>query len=91
MHPPLPPLPPLSLPAAFLPVQGVRLIALDMGALVAGAKFRGEFEERLKAVLSEVKEAKGKVILFIDEIHLVLGAGKVCWWWGFKGEGREFD
>ena len=58
-------------------LQGVRLIALDMGALVAGAKFRGEFEERLKAVLSEVKEAKGKVILFIDEIHLVLGAGKV--------------
>lgn len=58
-------------------LQGVRLISLDMGALVAGAKFRGEFEERLKAVLSEVKEAKGKVILFIDEIHLVLGAGKV--------------
>jgi SpoVK/Ycf46/Vps4 family AAA+-type ATPase len=58
-------------------LQGVRLIALDMGALVAGAKFRGEFEERLKAVLNEVKEAKGKVILFIDEIHLVLGAGKV--------------
>lgn len=47
-----------------------------MGALVAGAKFRGEFEERLKAVLNEVKEAKNKVILFIDEIHLVLGAGK---------------
>lgn len=57
-------------------LQGVRLINLDMGALVAGAKFRGEFEERLKAVLAEVKEAKGKVILFIDEIHLVLGAGK---------------
>jgi ATP-dependent Clp protease ATP-binding subunit ClpB len=57
-------------------VQGVRLISLDMGALVAGAKYRGEFEERLKAVLNEVKEAKGKVILFIDEIHLVLGAGK---------------
>lgn len=57
-------------------LQGVRLIALDMGALVAGAKYRGEFEERLKAVLAEVKEAKGKVILFIDEIHLVLGAGK---------------
>eukprot|EP00879_Flechtneria_rotunda_P018152 GHRR01019039.1.p1 GENE.GHRR01019039.1~~GHRR01019039.1.p1 ORF type:complete len:453 (+),score=145.18 GHRR01019039.1:304-1662(+) len=57
-------------------LQGVRLIALDMGALVAGAKYRGEFEERLKAVLAEVKQAKGKVILFIDEIHLVLGAGK---------------
>jgi ATP-dependent Clp protease ATP-binding subunit ClpB len=47
-----------------------------MGALVAGAKYRGEFEERLKAVLAEVKEAKGKIILFIDEMHLVLGAGK---------------
>lgn len=53
----------------------VRLVALDMGALVAGAKYRGEFEERLKSVLKEVEDADGKVILFIDEIHLVLGAG----------------
>ncbi|CAN8063572.1 unnamed protein product [Agarophyton chilense] len=53
-----------------------RLICLDMGALVAGAKFRGEFEERLKAVLSEVKDSDPSVILFIDEIHTVVGAGK---------------
>lgn len=53
-----------------------RIISLDMGALIAGAKYRGEFEERLKAVLKEVKDAQGKIILFIDEIHLVLGAGK---------------
>lgn len=53
-----------------------RLFSLDMGALVAGAKYRGEFEERLKAVLKEVQEANGEIILFIDEIHLVLGAGK---------------
>ncbi|KAH3763495.1 heat shock protein [Pelomyxa schiedti] len=53
-----------------------KVIALDMGALVAGAKYRGEFEERLKAVLKEIAESKTGIILFIDEIHLVLGAGK---------------
>ncbi len=53
-----------------------RLVALDMGALIAGAKYRGEFEERLKAVLQEVQKAAGGIILFIDEIHTVVGAGK---------------
>ena len=53
-----------------------RIIELDMGALIAGAKYRGEFEERLKAVLSEIKESNGEIILFIDELHLLVGAGK---------------
>src|SRR5439155_18441445 len=52
-----------------------RIVALDMGSLVAGAKYRGEFEERLKAVLKEIVDAQGQVILFIDELHTVVGAG----------------
>ncbi len=57
-------------------VKNKRIVALDMGALVAGAKYRGEFEERLKAVLKEVQESEGEVILFIDELHTVVGAGR---------------
>lgn len=53
-----------------------QLISLDMGALIAGAKYRGEFEDRLKAVLKEVTESEGQTILFIDEIHTVVGAGR---------------
>lgn len=56
-------------------LKGRRLLSLDMGALIAGAKYRGEFEERLKAVLKEVQAAEGQVVLFIDEIHTVVGAG----------------
>ena len=57
-------------------LQGKKLLALDMGALVAGAKYRGEFEERLKAILSEITAAAGEIILFIDEMHMLVGAGK---------------
>ena len=57
-------------------LKGRRLLSLDMGALIAGAKFRGEFEERLKALLTEVREAAGQVVLFIDEMHMLVGAGK---------------
>jgi len=56
-------------------LKGRKVVALDMGSLVAGSKFRGEFEERLKAVMDEVRQAQGEVILFIDEIHTVVGAG----------------
>ncbi len=57
-------------------LQGKHVYELDMGALLAGAKFRGEFEERLKAVLNKIKESDGKIILFIDELHLIVGAGR---------------
>ena len=57
-------------------LKGRKLFALDMGALIAGAKYRGEFEERLKAVLNEIKKSEGRIILFIDEIHTIVGAGR---------------
>ncbi len=56
-------------------LKGKRLVALDMGALIAGAKYRGEFEERLKAVIQEIEESEGEVVLFIDELHTLVGAG----------------
>ncbi len=56
-------------------LKNKRLIQLDMGALIAGAKYRGEFEERLKAVLKEINDSSGEIILFIDEMHTVVGAG----------------
>ena len=58
-------------------LKGKEIYELDMGALVAGAKYRGEFEERLKAVLNKIKDSEGKIVLFIDEIHLIVGAGRV--------------
>src|SRR5690606_36327864 len=57
-------------------LRNKQLWALDMGALIAGAKYRGEFEERLKSVLKEIETAAGEIILFIDELHVLVGAGK---------------
>ena len=57
-------------------LRDVKLFSLDMGSLIAGAKYRGEFEERLKAVLQEIKKSEGRILLFIDELHLIVGAGK---------------
>lgn len=56
-------------------LRGVKIFALDLGALIAGAKYRGEFEERLKGVIDEIKQSEGSYILFVDEIHSLLGAG----------------
>ena len=71
-------LPPSPMPRACAPtyLQGRSLIALDIGALIAGAKYRGEFEERLKSVIKEVQDSQGQIVLFIDEIHNIVGAGK---------------
>jgi hypothetical protein len=57
-------------------LRNKRILSLDMGALIAGAKYRGEFEERLKAVLNDLAKQEGQIILFIDELHTVVGAGK---------------
>ncbi len=56
-------------------LRGKKLVSLDLGAMVAGAKYRGEFEERLKAVLNEIKQSEGQIVTFIDELHTVVGAG----------------
>ncbi|MBO4419145.1 MAG: AAA family ATPase, partial [Oscillospiraceae bacterium] len=57
-------------------LQDKTIFSLDMGALIAGAKYRGEFEERLKSVLNEIKKSEGRILLFIDELHTIVGAGK---------------
>src|SRR5690606_34218945 len=57
-------------------LQGKRIVQLDMGSLLAGAKYRGEFEERLKAVIQETTKSEGQIVLFIDELHTIVGAGK---------------
>ncbi len=59
----------------FFTIKDKTIFSLDMGALVAGAKFRGEFEERLKAVLNEIKQSEGRILMFIDELHTIVGAG----------------
>ena len=64
-------------------LKGKRLLALDMGALIAGTKYRGEFEDRLKKVIKEVTEQEGEILLFIDEMHTLVGAGATE-----RGDGR---
>jgi ATP-dependent Clp protease ATP-binding subunit ClpB len=61
-----------------LDCDSLQLISLDIGALIAGVKMRGEFEDQLKAVLKQVKDSDGQIILFIDEVHTVVGAGMSC-------------
>src|SRR5690606_18438968 len=65
-------------------LRGTRVVSLDLGSMVAGPKYRGEFEERLKAVLKEIKDSEGQVVTFIDELHTIVGAGA-------SGEGGSMD